>query len=540
MELNQNEEPRLVNAGQGSMCLSTVEYKSRFLYSRYNPKRAILEIIGKLELLPETLIVACSPCLWYGLEELKEKLPADCTVIALESQDKLLDLAKNNCPDNTIRIFHTKNKLEIDSFMRELVSIGKTRRSVRIDFSAGIQFDRNDYDYTSAGIQEIITNFWQNRITLVKFGKLFSRNVLKNLPELISGLQLEDVEKTVNKPIIVCGAGETLDQIPDEILKSDSFFKICVDASLSPLVQRGARIDAVCAMESQIAIDRAYIGLKGRKIPMFLDICSRKETSENLSGPKIYFASRYAPCRFLKTLEENSILTNLIDPMGSVGLAATYVALKLRKNSSVPVYVSGLDFSFTAGRTHARGTMAHKALLEKSGRTIPAENYDSTFSQNTYAVDGKNGKKVYTSRIMEIYANQFVTMFSKSENLFDMTDQGISLKLAHAVPATGGTTGKQIDFSMEGSSERKEKIRQYINTEREMLSIARDLLSNGEKSKYHDKEKDLTMQIDEILRPRDYLYLHFPDGHNFNMSESFLKRIRAEIDSFLKLLYINE
>ena len=522
------------------MCLSTVEYKSRFLYSRYNPKRAIQEIIGKLELLPETLIVACSPCLWYGLEELKEKLPADCTVIALESQDKLLDLAKNNCPDNTIRIFHTKNKLEIDSFMRELVSLGKTRRSVRIDFSAGIQFDRNDYDYTSAGIQEIITNFWQNRITLVKFGKLFSRNVLKNLPELISGLQLEDVEKTVNKPIIVCGAGETLDQIPDEILKSDSFFKICVDASLSPLVQRGARIDAVCAMESQIAIDRAYIGLKGRKIPMFLDICSRKETSENLSGPKIYFASRYAPCRFLKTLEENSILTNLIDPMGSVGLAATYVALKLRKNSSVPVYVSGLDFSFTAGRTHARGTMAHKALLEKSGRTIPAENYDSTFSQNTYAVDGKNGKKVYTSRIMEIYANQFVTMFSKSENLFDMTDQGINLKLAHAVPATGGTTGKQMDFSMEGSSERKEKIRQYINTEREMLSIARDLLSNGEKSKYHDKEKDLTMQIDEILRPRDYLYLHFPDGHNFNMSESFLKRIRAEIDSFLKLLYINE
>ena len=81
--------------------------------------------------------------------------------------------------------------------------------------------------------------------------------------------------------------------------------------------------------------------------------------------------------------------------------------------------------------------MAHKALLEKSGRTIPAENYDSTFSQNTYAVDGKNGKKVYTSRIMEIYANQFVNMFSKSENLFDMTDQGISLKLAHAVPATG-------------------------------------------------------------------------------------------------------
>lgn len=540
MELNQNEEPRLVNAGQGSMCLSTVEYKSRFLYSKYNPKRAIQEIIGKMNFLPETLIVACSPCLWYGLDELRKKLPTDCTIIALESQEKLFELAEKNCPDGSIRLFSTKDKLTIDSFMRELVSHGKTRRSVRIDFSAGIQFDKDDYDFTSAGIQEIITSFWQNRITLVKFGKLFSRNVLKNLPELAANLQLEDVEKTVDKPIIVCGAGETLDLIPDEILESDCFFKICVDAALSPLIQKGAKIDAVCAMESQIAIDKAYIGLKGKKIPMFLDICSRKETSENLSGPKIYFASRYAPCNFLTTLEDKSIITNLVDPMGSVGLAATYIALKLRRDNSVPVYISGMDFSFTAGRTHARGTMAHKALLEKSGRTIPAENYDSSFSQNAFAVEGKNGKKVFTSRIMEIYANQFVTMFSKAENVFDMTDQGISLKLPHAIPSIAPEKKERINFEHKKMSGRKEIIRQYISIERDMLSMAKDLLSNGEKSQYYDREKSLSIQIEEILKPRDYLYLHFPDGHSFSMSESFLKRIRAEIDTFLKLLYINE
>lgn len=38
-----------------------------------------------------------------------------------------------------------------------------------------------------------------------------------------------------------------------------------------------------------------------------------------------------------------------------------------------------------------------------------------------------------------------------------------------------------------------------------------------------------------LLEQHEYLYLHFPDGYKKpNLSQSFLKRIRAEIDFFLK------
>ena len=45
---------------------------------------------------------------------------------------------------------------------------------------------------------------------------------------------------------------------------------------------------------------------------------------------------------------------------------------------------------------------------------------------------------------------------------------------------------------------------------------------------------DSKEEIKEILKEREYLYLHFPDGYSLSMETQFLKRIRAEIDFFLK------
>ena len=44
-------------------------------------------------------------------------------------------------------------------------------------------------------------------------------------------------------------------------------------------------------------------------------------------------------------------------------------------------------------------------------------------------------------------------------------------------------------------------------------------------------EKTLT----QLITSSDYLYLHFPDGWQFNYTQSFLNRIRNEVEFFLKL-----
>ncbi|HAZ96694.1 MAG TPA: hypothetical protein DCW73_05600, partial [Treponema sp.] len=77
--------------------------------------------------------------------------------------------------------------------------------------------------------------------------------------------------------------------------------------------------------------------------------------------------------------------------------------------------------------------------------------------------------------------------------------------------------------------------------EKKKLEELKSLLSDGEKSPFRKnlhKEISLSEQIKKIAEEREYLFLHFPDGYVFKMEQSFLKRIRAETDFFIKQLEI--
>ena len=62
-------KPCLVNTSQGFSIL----YKEKYLYSKYNPSKAIIQKINELNILPGTIFLCFSPVLSYGLKELTEK-----------------------------------------------------------------------------------------------------------------------------------------------------------------------------------------------------------------------------------------------------------------------------------------------------------------------------------------------------------------------------------------------------------------------------------------------------------------------------------
>ena len=78
----------------------------------------------------------------------------------------------------------------------------------------------------------------------------------------------------------------------------------------------------------------------------------------------------------------------------------------------------------------------------------------------------------------------------------------------------------------------KQKLEKYFKDEINALEELTGLLTN----KQPMEEEMRSKKIRELAEPREYLYLHFPDGHSFNSEISFLKRIRSEIDFFLKYL----
>lgn len=542
---SDKERPRLVESGQGFRFLN-IEYKNRFLYSKYDPFRSVRGVIEAQTFMEGTLVVICSPGLFYGIDELKSRVPENTFIVAVEADDGLASIS-DECElrkeNSEIPLFKW-NQLEfLDEYVRRLCRTGKCRRAVRIDFCAGSGFYSDKYSFVMSGLTDIIGGFWKNRITLVKMGRMFSRNVFRNIALRRKCPVLDEVSESVKKDILVVGAGESLDSFKfwNEV-KAGKVFVIAVDAALIPLKERGIVCDAVVSLECQSVIDSFYVGIKNTdKTVLFADLCSRNEVCMRFKR-RVFFLSEYSSGSFVESLKENNIAGSAVPPLGSVGLAAVYIALRLRSNENVNVFTVGLDFSFSAGATHSKNAPAHILRLSSADRKKSIENYDAAFSGAGYFTADKNNKRICTTKILSMYASQFKNEFSAVKNLYDAGKSGLDLGIAEAeddfilkclnCDGNDSSDGACIPEAL-FETDFPEAV-EFLNNELDGLETAASLLSEGEESVFRDKKLSLDEQIRNLLEKKDYLYLHFPDGFEFNSEIQFLKRLKAEILFFIK------
>ncbi len=560
MSQNDYKKPCLVDTGRGF----SVYYQDRFLYSKYAPKKTIQGAVENLEILPGTLFVISSPLLWYGLGTLLNRLPENCFILALEKDFELYTLSKKILQEE-------KNKnpaLKIDRKARLLApekipyivniilnqNIGKEdeippvynfRRAIYLEFSGGASFNREFYQNVFMLVQNAIGSFWKNRITLTRLGRLYSRNIFKNLANLPNAANFSAFEKKIKNPIFIFGAGEsaadTLKTIgTDELEKC---FVMCVDAALPVLSAFGIKPDAVVAVEGQIAIEKAYIGNANLESFIFADMASRRQV---LSHSKFfsYFSSEFAKATFLEKLKEQSFFPKTIPALGSVGLTASYLALALRESDEIPIFAAGLDFDFSLGKTHSQNAPAHISRLISSNRLKTIANYDSAFKNGAIKAGKANGTNFFTDIQLSNYAKSFREFFGKSRNFFSCSPFGLNIGLTQVKKEEVKyflqklkSPEKNIPNEAKQNIKSSEKIRKeillYLKNEESALEEIKILLS-GRKSENQTNE-DFERELEALLSCREYLFLHFPDGFKCDIKNtSFLKRVRSELDFFLK------
>ncbi|MDY6399045.1 MAG: 6-hydroxymethylpterin diphosphokinase MptE-like protein [Treponema sp.] len=549
-----NQKPCVVQKIETPQGFS-VSYKDHLLYSKYNPAKNICSTIEKLQLLPGTIFLCCSPVLNYGLTELLNKLSENCLVILCEAEKELYDFSLNeglfNISDKRL-ISCSPDKLnDLPLLIYNFASSGLYKRVIRIDMSAGTQFNKEFYEKLFAACSNSVMTFWKNRITLTRFGRRYSKNLFTNLHYLADSKPISDFFATVEKPLIVFGAGESTQtllpslraQSAKQSILSD-YYVICADTALQPLLKNGIKPDGVFVEEAQSVIVKAFTGTP-KDIHIFAGLSSipnlvHRAGAENIS----YFFTEYAEGRFFDSLKSQSFMPAANKPFGSVGLTAVYYALKFRKNENIPVYVTGLDFSYSIGITHTKGALAHILRLIQTNRLTSPQNYAAAYGLGTEKVTGKNGQTVITTPTLKSYAAMFKNFFASEKNLFDAGESGIDLGLPHAeidckiaaTPRNDRETSeteatRHCEAEGRGNPYAKE-IETFLQNERKALENLRDLLTG----KTELKDDKLLEEIRKIAEPREYLYLHFPDGFKFSLEQSFLNRIRIELDYFLKLI----
>ncbi|MBO4758813.1 MAG: DUF115 domain-containing protein [Spirochaetaceae bacterium] len=535
MENNiNNEEPCLVPAsGQGF----SVFYHNRYLYSRYNPEAASVRTAESYTVLPQTLVLVFSPLLGYGLKELIERLPQNCSMILIEADEALFKLSNEHVQKlikdkpNIYNICIPSGSALFSLFAQKLLpSFSNFKRCLPIELSGGAQLYRQFYHSLTALIDNAINQFWRNRITLVKLGRLYARNIFKNLGMVPFSSALKS--NSVSKPIVVCGSGLSLESATAFLQRnSDDCFVIAVDNALMPLLSNGIFPDAIIAVESQLAVEKSYIGSAGTKIAMIADLTSRPHVLNMTGGEISFFISEYEQCNYLERIK-NVLGCKVIPPLGSVGLAATEIALMLRKDENVPIFICGLDFSFKPCKTHCKESPSHRTLLNECSRLSPLLRGDAAFGINSYFFAGKDGKPCITTPSLSNYGRTFAARYGRVPNLFDISSEGMELNLerrdlssAEEIIQNRSEGAASNSSVLQKDAETGENVKQFLLDELEALEKLKFRMING-------------TELDEIvpaLKEREYLYLHFPDGYKEpSLEKSFLNRVRAEIDFFIK------
>ena len=339
----------------------TVQYRGRFLYSKRSPSSSIESLISSISSFEDTLFIFASPLLGYGLSSLVLRLQPSSFLFIVEYDDllaKLFEETPHKWEKENVQYFHSSNMLEIIKKLDEVASFN-FKKCTLIRASGGYALYQDFYDKLFQNIDYEVSNFWKNKITLIAMGRLYAKNIFKNIVNILleKRKRIYSLQKSyIDKPILVLGAGPSLDKSYDFIKKNRSrIFLLAVDVALPSLSSLSIIPDAVLLLEGQYWVETAFLASSNRNVALFSDITSNPHVANIMTGNIFLYGSNYAKMQFLNDIKDVFFKLPFFDSLGSVGLLAIQIALFISKKD-VPIFHTGLDFSKSTGFSHSKGS----------------------------------------------------------------------------------------------------------------------------------------------------------------------------------------
>jgi hypothetical protein len=573
----------------------SVSYRGKTLLSRLDPISQAERLVEGLQTPDRTLYFCPSPLYGYGLDRLIEKLEQagpHWAVLCVEADDQLLALSRRHFPapllnHPRLRLTGAADREDLCALVRQAWGSRSFRRVETLRLSAGWRLSPELYDALADSLRQDIALDWANAVTLIKLGRLYSKNAVRNLPLIPQSLSLSALSFRED-PILVLGAGPSLDGIleglaafftdmspatpvipggprtgqvsPEQTERGAGFprpFRIvAVDTALPCLRARNIRPDLVVALESQHWNLRDFVGTGDWEIPVAMDLSALPATREIPGGRVFLFYTPWTELGLFRRLEAAGLLPAAFPPLGSVGLTAVALALSL---GSGPVLTGGIDFSFTADKYHARAAPGHQEKLRRQNRFRGILNAEAAFRPAVFRAAAKSGASTRCDPAMRGYRDLFEREFAGEPRLRDIISDGLPLgplavNLAAACEILGGRrprapaadsaiagdnaaaaagSAAAADMPADPGGEKAVALRDFVIRERESLITLRKILTGEIEASREEVEK--------LLDAVDYLWAHFPDCAGTGgrrppgTDTSFLKRVRAELDPFIRL-----
>lgn len=507
--------------------------------------------ISSIKELERTLFVFASPVLAFEAFSFIHSLPPSSFLLFLEGDAQLGELFEKQFFNNFKQQASSKKNIDYictNDINTALDYIEQTtnfsfKRLQLVRCSGGFNFYEQFYIDVIKRTEDAIGIFWKNRITLIEMGRLYSRNIFKWMVHIAK--EKKNIENSrfklckknsISLPIIVCGAGPSLKESYEFILNNRThIFVLAVDVALPALKEAGIEPDGVVLLEGQYWIEKAFFSSSSKKIDLFASITANPHIYNILSGDIFLYATEFAKSPFLEKIKSFCPDIPFFAPLGSVGLQAIQIANFIAKDY-VPIFHIGLDFAYYKGFTHATSSMPAQNLLISNDRFNGLYRGENIFPMKCEWLIGKNEEKICTTPMLLTYANLYKQHFSNTKNIFDISSSGLVLRDSFL-------TFKELQQILDSFICKNKNIlpkKEALNPQ----NIAELFLKEQQnlhkiKNALIGRDKIAPNYMLELLKQMDYLYLHFPDypflGDKEMLSLSFLKRVRIEVEYFLKL-----
>ena len=524
------DTPRLIETGSGR----TIEYRGRLLYSRSFPERRPQKIADLFGLKPHTLYLIPSPLLCYGLQQIIEKLPASSFLLLFETETALEGISRNafSVLPASKNIMFVPVFAEQREFEHILSGIPgwPFRRVEQIILNGGYNLNREIYDALFDAADKAIRLTHQDRLTQVYFARRWMKNLFTNL-SLNKGVD-SFRSLTVDKPVVVAGAGESLERSFDIISQLGSdIFLIAADTALPSLCSRGIIPDAVVVLESQFINIRDFYGVPCERITLIADLSSHPPVFRLPWKKRLLFFTQFTSLSFFRDVLFPELSQYFFPAYGSVGVAAVAIAAALTGHD---IYCTGLDFCYRLGKSHAKGTQFSINELSKASRTDPPGSFKPFMNRPMIDQQGKTGR-IRTDLILLNYLNPLQRLAADRDSIFDLNRGGLNIGLEQRINIKLPVTKAKVTGCTGNYNQKTEKqsfnSRFFIRTEIETL---KEIHSNGyEFLLKRLRDKELRVQIST----RDYITAHFPDPAIPDpLTPDYIKRIMLSVEGYLTYL----
>ena len=546
----------------------SLAYQGKTLLSLIDPIGQAERAVDAKPKLSRTLYFCPSPLYGYGLERLLEQIDPDSAVLGVETDGKLMELSLHNltpflAAHPRFRLVRTQDPVSLCTFVRDTWGSRVFRRVSRVRLNGGWQLAPDRYDALEEALRKDMATDWGNAMTLVKLGRRYITNALRNLAHIPRSRNIKALTYG-SQGVLVLGAGPSLDPLLPALIRhfggllgeeKRPFRIICVDTALQALRSWNIKPDLAVALESQHWNLRDFIGLRPWNIPAAMDLSALPATADVLGTKPYLFFTPWTQLRLFDRLGVAGLLPAALPPLGSVGLTAVSLARTLTQG---PVITGGIDFSFFPDAFHARSTPGHEERLRLQNRIHPLIRGDTAYRRGSRQARSKNGILVRTDPVMQNYRDLFEREFSQDGRISDIIGSGLPLGsrlldmaegfrlLAESPPPPPDAKARPAiqppESRIINSAERFQPrtslpamdTAAFIRRERETLERLRDMLTGTRAVQ--------GPELEWLLDETDYLWAHFPEcagteGRRPPASDiSFLKRVRVEIDPAVKIL----